>query len=191
MGIFVRKRAPVGSRSGLSSTPASSNPSPKLRKLMWWRSRWCQMVPFSSCSSGCTEESLPAKSRRPGAAPARKEQVRGLDAQTEVLFLIALGRHPRAFPPRIGVRPPQPVMPVHADIAIGVKVVADGPLDGHGMVVRGNVDIADAEPPLLPVHVAPGSEARDFRHPHGAGNVAEDFIVGRSEERRVGKECRS
>src|ERR1039457_1482587 len=69
-------------------------------------------------------------------------------------------------------------MTVHADIAVGVKVVADGPLSSHGMVVRGDVDIAYTEPSLLPVHVAPGSETRDLRHPHGAGNVAENFIVG-------------
>src|ERR1035441_4778992 len=216
MGILVRKRAPVGSRSLLSSTPASSKPSPKLRKVMWWRSRWCQMVPFSNCSSGCTEESLPAKSRRPGAAVRRKSffcspssegdvvaiQVvpdgavlqllfgmhRGIAArekqaarrggQAEILLLLAVGRHQRTFGPGVGVRPHQPVMAVHADIAIGVKVVADGPLAGQSVVVRGDADIAYAEAPLLAVYVTPGPEAGDFGHPHGARNIAEYFIVG-------------
>ncbi len=46
------------------------------------------------------------------------------------------------------------------------------------MVVRRDVDVAYAEPPLLAVHVSAGSEACDFRHAHAAGNVAEYFIVG-------------
>src|SRR5687768_11413728 len=97
-----------------------------------------------------------------GGRALGKKQTAGRGGWQAKVFLSAVARHERAFRPGIWVRAGKPMMAVHADLGIGIEVVAERPARGELVMVRRHVDASSAEPGL-----------KRFAIYHGASHAAE------------------